>query len=108
LRINPDTGAQSYLTPPGSFKGLAGLGLDGDGNLLVPDHNPGLSEPKLYKVWLNDAHITTISSDTLLNNPVAVLVVPEPAGGLGMIGLMLILRYRPRRHSNSNKFPHRV
>ena len=76
VRIDPLTGAQSYLTPPGSFRYVTGLTLDTDGNLLVADG--GLeTRGRVAKVRVSDGQITTISNDPKLASPAGLLLVPQ-------------------------------
>jgi sugar lactone lactonase YvrE len=79
VRIDPLTGAQSYLTPPGSFMYVTGLTLDTDGNLLVSDGGSA-TRGRVAKVRVSDGQITTFSNDSKLASPAGlIIVIPEPS-----------------------------
>ena len=76
VRIDPLTGAQSYLAPPGSFTYVTALTLDTDGNLLVSDGGSA-SRGRVAKVRVSDGQITTFSNDAKLASPAGLIIVPR-------------------------------
>jgi sugar lactone lactonase YvrE len=75
VRVNPVTGAQSYITPPGSFPWyLNSLAVDIDGFLLVAASHP-TGRGSLHRVRLGDGQVTPWSSDADLANPAGIAVV---------------------------------
>jgi MYXO-CTERM domain-containing protein len=85
-------GAQSYLTPPGTFtQRLNGLTLDTDGNILVAVQQ-GAQRGAVYKVRTSDGQVLPFSNDAAYANPTFALVVPEP-GAAAAAGVLLVAAY---------------